>query len=179
MGFLVIPIGLWHHTSFIPLVLVAASISIAAIPEGLPAVVTIAFAVGTHRMAKRHAIVRKMAAIETLGAIQVVLVDKTGTITQNSMAVKQLWLKDPSALPLLLRACVLGNTASLVKNGDGSHEIVGDQTDGALLLWARYHEHFAKLPTGEVLDEFVFDSDSKTITTLWKQDGQEYVFVRG
>src|SRR6185369_9159245 len=179
LGFLVIPIGLWHHTSFIPLVLVAASISIAAIPEGLPAVVTIAFAVGTHRMAKRHAIVRKMAAIETLGAIQVVLVDKTGTITQNSMAVKHFWLKEQSSLPLLLRACVLGNTATIVEDGDGSYEIVGDQTDGALLLWARRHEHFGRLPTGEVLDEFVFDSDSKTITTLWKQNGHEFVFVRG
>src|SRR5262249_41882730 len=97
----------------------------------------------------------------------------------NSMAVKHLWLKDDSSLPLLLRACILGNTATIVENGDGSYEIVGDQTDGALLLWARRHEHFGKLPTGEVLDEFVFDSDSKTITTLWKQDGHEYVFVRG
>src|SRR5882724_5476251 len=178
-GLFILPIGLWHHQAFIPLLLVAASISIAAIPEGLPAVVTIAFAVGSNRLAKRNAIVRKMAAIETLGAIQVVLVDKTGTITQNTMAVKHFWLQDEASLPLLLRSCVLGNTASIVEKGDGQYEIVGDETDGALLLWAQKHEHFPQIPQGEVIDEYVFDANSKTITTLWKQDTKEYVFVRG
>jgi P-type Ca2+ transporter type 2C len=179
IGALVIPVGMYHDQSFIPLVLVAASIGIAAIPEGLPAVITIAFAVGTHRMAKRNAIVRKMAAIETLGAIQIVLVDKTGTITQNAMKVKSDWLQKKEALPLLLRSCVLGNTASLVEKANKTFDIIGDQTDGAMLLWANQHEHFPKLPQGKVLDEYVFDANSKTITTLWEQDGREYVFVRG
>ncbi len=179
VGLMIIPIGIYHHVAFIPLALVAASIGIAAIPEGLPAVITIAFAVGTHRMARQNAIVRKMAAVETLGSIQVVLVDKTGTITQNAMRVKNHWLKNSSDLTWLLKSCILGNTASLIDKAEGDPEIVGDQTDGALLLWATKHEHFKNIPTGEVLDEFVFDTQTKTITTLWKQDDREYVFVRG
>jgi Ca2+-transporting ATPase len=178
-GALVVPLGLYHQVELIPLALVAASIGVAAIPEGLPAVITIAFAVGTHRMAKRNAIVRKMAAIETLGAIQVVLVDKTGTITQNAMRVKKHWIKDKESLPLLLRSCVLGNTASLAEKGNGEYDIIGDQTDGAILLWATQHEHFPKITAGKVLDEYIFDVNSKIITTLWKQDNKEYVFVRG
>lgn len=179
-GLFIVPIGLIQHQAFLPLLLVAASIGIAAIPEGLPAVVTIAFAVGTHRMAKRHAIVRKMAAVETLGAIQVVLVDKTGTITKNAMAVKKFWLRDRSNLPLLLESCVLGNTASLVEKGNGrDYEIIGDQTDGALLLWAREQNDTPLPPDGHIIDEFVFDSDTKTITTVWKRRGKTHVFVRG
>lgn len=179
VGLLVIPVGLFHNMDLIPLTLVAASIGLAAIPEGLPAVITVAFAMGTHRMAKKNAIVRKMAAIETLGAVQVILVDKTGTITQNSMRYKKHWLHDKDALPLLLRSCVLGNMATLVEKDNGQFDIIGDQTDGALLLWARQHEHFPAIPAGEVIDEYTFDVDSKTITTLWKQNDKEYVFVKG
>ncbi|MBI5452964.1 cation-translocating P-type ATPase [Candidatus Gottesmanbacteria bacterium] len=179
IALLVIPIGIYHKQDLIPLILVAISIGVAAIPEGLPTVITIAFAVGSSRLAKKNAIVRKMAAIETLGAIQVVLVDKTGTITQNSMQVKHDWLKNKESLHQMLRACVLGNTASLVEKENGQYEIVGDSTDGALLLWATKHEHFPHIPEGKVLDEYVFDTNTQTITTLWQQDGHEYVFVRG
>jgi P-type Ca2+ transporter type 2C len=180
LGFLVIPAGLFYKQELIPLILVSASIAIAAIPEGLPAVIMIAFAVGTRRMAKRNAITRKMAAIETLGAIQYILVDKTGTLTQNSMRVKQTWIANEQKLPLLLRACVLGNSASLIERTDTKDfEILGDQTDGAMLLWARQHNQFETIPQGEIIDEFVFDANTKTITTLWKQDKREYVFVRG
>ncbi len=180
-GLLIIPIGLFYGESLVPLVLVGVSIGVAAIPEGLPAVVTIAFAVGGHRMARRGAIVRKMAAIETLGAVQIILSDKTGTITQNLMRVKKYWLEDNAKLTMILRACVLGNTASLVEKGSGSaYEVVGDQTDGALLLWAK--EQKVKpliLEGGEVLDEYVFDPEYKTITTVWKHNSLKYVFVRG
>lgn len=178
IGLMVIPVGLFHHVATIPLVLVAISIAIAAIPEGLPAAITIAFAIGTHRMAKRHAIVRKMAAVETLGAIQVILVDKTGTITQNSMTVKKHWLMEKDSLPHLLKACVLGNTASLIEKGDNDFEVVGDQTDGALLLFAK-KENYNLSKEGKIIDEFVFDNDTNTITTLWKEGNKEYVFVRG
>ncbi|HEX8932527.1 MAG TPA: cation-translocating P-type ATPase, partial [Patescibacteria group bacterium] len=179
LALIIIPLGIWHKQELIPLILTAASIGVAAIPEGLPAVITIAFAVGSNRLARKNAIVRKMAAIETLGAIQVVLVDKTGTITQNSMQVKHYWPKDEKSLHHLLRACMLSNTATLAKKENNQPEIVGDQTDGALLLWATQHQHFPHLTKGKILDEYVFDVDTQTITTLWQEDDHEYVFVRG
>lgn len=178
-GLSIIPVGLYHQADLIPLLLVAGTIGVAAIPEGLPAVITIAFALGTSRMAKRHAIVRKMAAIETLGAIQIVLVDKTGTITQNKMKVKDTWLLNKDNLHFFVRSCLLGNTASLVEKANNEFEIIGDQTDGAMLAWAKHHEELAKTEGGKVLDEYVFDSSTKTITTLWHHGEHEYAFVRG
>lgn len=178
-GLSIIPAGLYHQADLIPLLLVAGTIGVAAIPEGLPAVITIAFAVGTHRMAKRHAIVRKMAAIETLGAIQIVLVDKTGTITQNKMKVKETWLLHKEAIHFFVRSCLLGNTASLIEKANNEYEIIGDQTDGAMLTWAKHHEALAQTEGGEVLDEYVFDASTKTITTLWKHGEHQYAFVRG
>jgi P-type Ca2+ transporter type 2C len=178
-GLSIIPAGLYHSADLVPLLLVAGTIGVAAIPEGLPAVITIAFAVGTHRMAKRNAIVRKMAAIETLGAIQIVLVDKTGTITQNKMKVKDTWLLDKDKLHFFVRSCLLGNTASLAEKANNEYEIIGDQTDGAMLVWAKHHESLARTEGGKILDEYVFDSSTKTITTLWHHGEHEYAFVRG
>lgn len=181
IGLLIIPIGIFYGQAVIPVILVSASIAIAAIPEGLPAVVTIAFAVGTNRMAQNGAIIRKMTAIETLGAVQIILSDKTGTITQNAMKVKKYWLKEQSALPKLLTACLIGNTASLIEKGDGKDfEIVGDETDGALLLWAKQQSKNNEITIDESdVHEHVFDPDTKTVTSVWKNHDGKYVFVRG
>lgn len=179
---LLIPIGIFRNEQPFTMLLTAVSIAVAAIPQGLPAVITVALAIGTNRMAKRNAIVRNMPSVETLGAIQYILVDKTGTLTENKMRVKSHWLSDQNRLHDLLFACVLGNTASLVKQSDGhSVEIVGDKTDGALLLWAEGQDK--KLPeliaTGAIIDEHVFDSRTKTITTVWKKGEHETAYVRG
>lgn len=182
-GFLIIIIGFASGKDLIPLILVGTSIGVAAIPEGLPAVVTIAFAVGTHRMAKRGAIIKKLAAIEALGALQIVLIDKTGTLTQNTMAVKKYWLTDEKSFPLLLAGCVLGNTASLIEKGTGRNfETIGDQTDGALLLWAyrQSEKNSVVLPQKQhIIDEYVFDTETKTITTVVRKNKTTHVFVRG
>jgi Ca2+-transporting ATPase len=180
-GLMIIPIGITYHEDIIPLILVSASIGVAAIPEGLPAVVTIAFAVGMNRMIKRGAIVRKMTAIETLGSVQVILSDKTGTITQNAMRVKHYYLSEKSHFPTLLTACYLGNTASLIEKGDEKDfEIVGDQTDGALLLWAKQQAIHINLPkTATEVEEFVFDSETRTVMSVWRQHTNKHVFVRG
>ncbi|MBU4016089.1 cation-translocating P-type ATPase [Patescibacteria group bacterium] len=179
-GLLIIPIGIFHNQSLLPLILVGVSIGIAAIPEGLPAVVTIALAMGTHRMAKRGAVVRKMPVIETLGAVQYILVDKTGTLTQNAMRVKKYWIPNKEKLDKLVEGCILGNTAALVKKGDGkTYEVVGDRTDGALLLWAKEFPNISIADDERVIDEYVFDSKTKTIITVCKRLNKTYVFVRG
>jgi Ca2+-transporting ATPase len=179
---LIIPVSLSHGAALIPTILVAVSVAIAAIPEGLPAVVTIALAIGTSRMAKKNAIVRKMPVVETLGAVQVVLIDKTGTLTKNQMRVKTHWLSKENLLPQLLKAALLGNTASIVKKADsGKIDVLGDQTDGALLLWATEQGYdIQKLhQSGKLLEEFTFDSETSTITNVWEENGKKHVFVRG
>lgn len=180
IGLLIVPIGFFQHQAIIPLILVGVSIGIAAIPESLPAVVIIALALGTHRMAKRGAVVRKMPVIETLGAVQYILVDKTGTLTANAMKVKKYWLPEKKLLPMLLESCIMGNTAALVeKSNEHDYEIIGDKTDGALLLWVKEFGDINMPTGGKVIDEYVFDAKKKTITTVWKQKQKNHVFVRG
>jgi len=179
---LIIPIGLFQGKELFQTLLLAVSIGIAAIPEGLPAVVTIALAIGVNRMAKKRAIVRKMASVETLGAVQVILTDKTGTLTQNSMRVKKFWVSEKGSLPLLLKACVYGNTASLIEKAQkNAFDIIGDKTDGALLLFAQEQkQNIEELQReGAILDERSFDPQTKTITTIWENNKIKYTFVRG
>lgn len=180
IALLLLPLGALQGKELLPILLIAMSIGIAAIPEGLPAVITIALAIGTNRMAKRNAIVRQMPAIETLGATQIILTDKTGTLTENSMRVKKFYLKEESFFTRLVQACVLGNTASLIQKGKGV-DIVGDKTDGSLLVWVNEHHRSIEeiIHLGKIVDEHVFDVARKTITTVWEYEKKKHVFVRG
>lgn len=178
---LIIPIGLWQGHPQTTVILTAVSIAVAAIPEGLPLVLTIALAIGTNRLAHKKAIVRKMQAVETLGAINVLLVDKTGTLTQNNMRVKHIWTKNGKVPTEMLQAALLGNTATISTKEDGKVDILGDRTDGALLIWAG--ENHPELPSlikeGKIIDEFVFDATAKTISTVWEGNNKRSIFVRG
>jgi P-type Ca2+ transporter type 2C len=182
---LIIPIGIFQDKEFVPLLLIAVSIGIAAIPEGLPAVVTIALAIGTAKMAKRKAIVRRMQSVETLGAVQIIITDKTGTLTQNTMRVRKFWLAKEEYKDMLIRGCVLGNTSSLIERKEkNSFDVVGDKTDGALLLWA--HQETGDIEEikkkGKVLEEYSFDPQTSTVTTIWQKnppDGEKHILVRG
>lgn len=179
---LLVPVGVLQGREFANLLLTVVSLAVAVIPEGLPLVVTIALAVGAHRMVGRKSIVRKMAAIETLGATNVILSDKTGTLTQNKMSVAEVYLPKSSDMHLLLRACVLGNTAKMVSDEDGNVETVGDPTDGAFLAYAKKHiknlSHY--LSEGTVVSEVPFDPETKQVELEWRDtSGHDHLFVRG
>jgi len=179
--------------------LAAVALAVAAIPEGLPAVVTVALAVGVQRMAKRNALVRKLPSVETLGACTVICSDKTGTLTHNQMTVKHVYanqqsiavsgagyapegkfMKDPKDFDMLLKIGALNNNAQLAQEGK-DWKVIGDPTEGALLVSARK----AGIDTGELnkkaprIKEIEFTSERKLMTTVHKFGGKLLVCTKG
>ena len=187
--------------------LTAVSLAVAAIPEGLPAVVTIALAMGVQRMVARHAIIRKLPSVETLGCATVICSDKTGTLTKNEMTVQAVFadgqfynvtgigyepkgrfflaeqpvdpLKQPGLNKTLLCG-VLCNGAQLVKDNE-SFKIVGDPTEGAILTAAAKANIWKEQAESRFtfIDEIPFDSERKKMTIV-RNDADKFIaFVKG
>ncbi len=199
---LIVSFGVYRGHSFIEMLIFGIALAVAVVPEALPAVVTISLALGVQRMVKRHALMRRLAVVETLGSTTVICSDKTGTLTRDEMTVRALYTSGvlvevsgsgyipegsftvaggvelPESIRELLLAGLLCNDSRMVKNEDGGWKIAGDPTEGALLVVARkagFDECELQL-ANERLDEQPFSSETKRMITLHRSgDGMKAV----
>jgi len=183
----------------------AVSLAVAAVPEGLPAVVTITLALGLQRMVRRHALIRRLASVETLGSVTVICSDKTGTLTRNEMTVREMYSggarfettglgygPDGGFVPAewangeadLLKALAAGawcNHAKVVPAADGAGwQAIGDPTEAALVVAARKAGVAAGVDGYESVAEVPFDSDRKAMSVVVRgPDGNHTVYTKG
>lgn len=184
-------VGIANGNPALEIFMTAVSLVVSAIPEGLPAIVTIVLSIGVQRMVKKNAIIRRLPAVETLGGASVICSDKTGTLTQNRMTLVKAWLdgtEDPEDMGAqssaevknLLMYGTLCCDGSVVFH-DGEEQHIGDPTETAIVL-ATHRNGMPKDALNREyprLAEIPFDSDRKLMTTVNQINGKNVVIVKG
>lgn len=199
MGLIVFVIGLWVGLGFWVSAIFGMGIIVANVPEGLLPTVTLALAMGSQRMARRHALIKQLTSVETLGCTTVICTDKTGTLTQNRMRVDRLYVDEevvdvggenmavrnrPVEPCLLTRwqslfdAMTHCNNARRLRQSGGQYRTTGDPTEVALLDFSIDH-HVCRQPPFRKMAELPFDSDRKRMSTVHWKEGRLTAFVKG
>ncbi|MGN6436545.1 MAG: cation-translocating P-type ATPase [Agriterribacter sp.] len=160
--------GYLRGENFNTILLTSISLAVAAIPEALPAVITVALALGARKLIKKNVLIRKLQAVETLGSVTFICTDKTGTLTKNEMVVKEVWAVDESKKEILLQAMRLNQD---VKDNDGKP--TGDPTEIAMV------EHVGDQQVLKRVAEIPFDADRKAMTTVHEKEDSLWVITKG
>ena len=166
-------LALFNHYSFLEIIMLCSSLAVAAIPEGLPAVITISLSIGISNLAKKKTIVKQMQAVETLGSIDVICSDKTGTITQNKMTVKEEVIYDKEMLNYI---CALCNEGLIIND-----EYKGDPTETSLYgyLYKNNIDALKVRKENKRIIDAPFDSERKLSTTINKIGDKTYLLCKG
>lgn len=173
-------VGLIKKNDFFDILMLSISLAVAAIPEGMSSVITIILSLGMSEMAKRNVIIRKMSSVETLGSTDIICSDKTGTITENKMQVKSIYVNNKlysekdNITNINIHNYCLSSCQNVTKNND---KYLGDETEVAIYKYLEETNNLIKnIPR---IKEYPFDSDRKMMSTINKINGREYSFTKG
>lgn len=182
-------VGLLNGIDVLEIFMTAVSLAVSAIPEGLPAIVTIVLSIGVQRMVKKNAIIRRLPAVETLGSASVICSDKTGTLTQNRMTLQKAYLDGAAAVidsgdaaaRTLVRTAALCCDGAVTFEPDGTVTHIGDPTETAIVFAAhQFGDTKDALQAGfPRVAELPFDSDRKRMSVVVEHDGRRLAIVKG